>query len=208
MLRLEGVPLEEQKEVMSVFLESMQETQVELSDHENGLFETLLEMLEESRQGIFSVWEIASRVRHDGVLSEKALQTWVGNIIKQMGIYTSPMPRKNKKRAYLFDYDRVKDIYDRYTLKTGGTGGKVVLAQQIQGIPGYHLKDIGGNEVVCGNNNNVADTTYDHLRPPTKIIGGISESLTGQGEAGCVPPIPPKTVVSKNCFSRMVVLKI
>lgn len=210
MLRLEGVPQEEQKEVMSVFLESMQETQIELTDHENGLFETLLEMLKGTRQGVFSVWEIAGRIEHDGVLSDKALQTWVGNIIKQMGIYTSPMPRKNKKRAYLFDYDRVKDIYDRYTLKTGGAGGKVVFAQQIQGIPGYHLKNIGGTEVVSGGTNNIADTTYttyDHLRPPTKTTGGISESLTGQGKAGGVPPIPPKMTEIEKENNQDVVLK-
>ncbi|CAG0940775.1 partial DNA primase, partial [Candidatus Brocadiaceae bacterium] len=157
MLRLEDVPFEEQKEVMSVFLESMQETQVELSDHETKLFETLLEMLEGLGQGVFSVGEIADKIEHDEGISGKALQTWIGNTLKQMGIYTSPMGRKNKKRAYLFSSDRVRDIFDRYTLKTGGTGGQVVSAQQNQGIQGDHLKNRGGIEVVSGIDNNKAD---------------------------------------------------
>ncbi len=98
----------------------------------------------------------------------------------------------------MFSSDRVRDIFDRYTLKTGGTGGQVVSAQQNQGIQGDHLKNRGGIEVVSGIDNNKADvppippmTTY----PKT---GGRAESLTGQGKAGGIPPIPPKTVVNED----------
>lgn len=198
MLRLEDVPPEEQEGIKAVFLEAMQETQVELSDHENELFDTLLEMMEESDERVFSADEIAKRLHHDEGISEKAIQTWVGQIIKQMSLYTQKVGRKNGKRAYLFNYDHVKNIRNRYTSQTGGTGGQVVFHQQSQGISDDHLENTGGNDVVCGKGGNTTYTTYDHLRPPTQIIGGQAKSLTGQGKAGEIPPIPPKMAVIVN----------
>lgn len=210
MLRLEGVPQEEQKEVMSVFLESMQETQIELTDHENGLFETLLRMLEEPRQEVFSVEEIVKKIEHDGSITDKALQIWTGKTIKQLGIYTKQMPRKSRKRAYLFEYDHVNNIYNRYTMQINGFNGSMVSAQQNQGIPGYHCQGAQWYPMV-------SQWSSDHpkdkstIAVPLKTIdpkfNGTAESLENKGEAGDVPLKPLKTTEIEKENNQDVVLK-
>lgn len=205
MLRLEGVPQEEQKEVMTVFLESMQETQVELSDHENELFETLLRCLEESKQGVFTVEEIANRIEHDGSITDKALQIWVGKTIKQMGIYTCSMGRRNKKRAYSFDYAHVKNIFDRYTMQINGFNGSMVSSQQNQGISGDHCKNTQWYPMVSqwsSDHPKGKDTIAVPLKTIDQKSNGIAESLTGQGKAGDVPLIPLKMTGNEKEISE------
>ena len=60
-LKLEYVQREEIQEIKNAFLESMQETQSELSENEEDFFEVLLKMLEdeEENKGTFAVNEIA-----------------------------------------------------------------------------------------------------------------------------------------------------
>jgi len=144
MLRLEDISQAEADSIKSAFLESMQETQTELSDHEIELFETLLGMLKEVKEGVFTAAEISKKLKHDESMNEKALQTWVGKRLTLLSLYIRKAGRKDKKRAYLFNYDHVKNILNRYT-QTSGTGGQVVFTQQNQGEYNDHIQNPGGH---------------------------------------------------------------
>lgn len=88
-----------------------------LTDREYELFDTLLKMLESepSRNGVFTVKEIASGLTRDDGVKEKTVQTWTGRLLRQFGLYDYPCGRKNAgSRQYFFSYDHVKDIFERY----------------------------------------------------------------------------------------------
>ena len=162
-LTLENVSADEVRDIKNVFLESMLETQTELSEEEHNLFDALLEMLEETEngEGIFTVGEIAEKIEHDDDISEKGVQTWTGRTIRQFNLYDKPAGRKNKKRAYLFSYVRVKDIFNRY-YTTGDTSGHVVNNVINQSVTGDHIKKTGGN---CSTSS--GSTTSGQTIPPT-----------------------------------------
>ena len=169
-LTLENVSADEVKDIKNVFLESMLETQTELSEEEHNLFDALLEMLEETvnGEGIFTVSEIAEKIEHDDDISEKGHQTWVGRTIRQFNLYDKAAGRKNKKRAYLFSYVRVKDIFNRY-YTTGDTGGQVVNSDINQSVTGDHLEKTGGNCSTSGGNCSASksgSTTSGQTIPP------------------------------------------
>jgi hypothetical protein len=134
MLMLEHVPQMEMKAVKAAFLESMLETQTELSDYEESFFKVLLTMLKHTGgKGIFAVNEIAVHLKKGRDMTDKGIQTWTGRIISQFSLYDKHAGRRKyyddqdrirKGRAYYFSYDHVKDVYDRYQ-QTGGTGGQV-----------------------------------------------------------------------------------
>jgi hypothetical protein len=155
-LRLECVPQEEMQAIRDAFLESMLETQAELSENEEELFEVLFEKLKDSNEGVFVVNEIAGNLKIDGNMTDKGMQTWTGRTISQLKLYDKRAGRKDyidkggklkKGRAYSFSYTHVKDIYDRYH-QTGGTGGNMVTGQSYQELTTNHLKNTGGHEVV------------------------------------------------------------
>lgn len=116
-LKLENVSEVEIQNIKDVFLESMQMTQAELSDHEYELFSVLLGMLEqqENKKGIFTVGEIAEKLSKEEGVKEKTVQVWVGRMLRQFSLFDYPCGRKNgNKRQYFFCYDHVKNIFERY----------------------------------------------------------------------------------------------
>lgn len=116
-LRLEGVSEAETQNIKDYFLESMQITQAELSDHEYELFSVLLEMLEqqENKKGIFTVGEIAEKLSKEEGVKEKTVQVWAGRMLRQFSLFDYPCGRKNgNKRQYFFSYEHVKNIFERY----------------------------------------------------------------------------------------------
>ena len=116
-LKLENVSEVEIWNIKDVFLESMQITQAELSDHEYELFSVLLEMLEqqENKKGIFTVGEIADKLSKEDGVKDKTIQIWVGRMLRQFSLFDYPCGRKNgNKRQYFFSYDHVKNIFERY----------------------------------------------------------------------------------------------
>ncbi|GAN33974.1 MULTISPECIES: DUF3631 domain-containing protein [Candidatus Brocadia] len=119
-LRLEDVPDEETKEIKGFFLESMQETQNELSEYEIELFETLKEMVKDKGKETLTVTDIAERLKSDYATMEekekKRFHIWVGKILKQLSLYDKSAGRKDGKRAYEFSYDRIENIYQRYKI--------------------------------------------------------------------------------------------
>lgn len=121
-LQLENVPSEEMKEIKGFFLESMQETQNELSEYEIKLFETLQEILKGKGKEILTITDIAENLKSDySTMDEKEkkrFQIWIGKIVKQLSLYDKPVGRKDGKRAYEFSVDRIDSIYQRYITMT------------------------------------------------------------------------------------------
>lgn len=116
-LKLENVSDVEIQNIRDVFLESMQITQAELSDHEYELFDVLLKMLEqqENKKGIFTVGEIAEKLSKEEGVKDKTIQIWVGRMLRQFSLFDYPCGRKSgNKRQYFFSYDHVKNIFERY----------------------------------------------------------------------------------------------
>jgi len=58
--------------------------------------------------------------------TEKGLQTWIGRVLRQFSLYDAHAGRKDKRRAYHFSYNHVKDVSNRYHL-TGGVGGNEMV---------------------------------------------------------------------------------
>lgn len=119
-LQLENVSGEEMKDIKGFFLESMQETQNELSEYEIKLFETLKEILKGKSKEILTVTDIAEKLKSDYPTMDdkekKRFQIWVGKLVKQLSLYDKAVGRKDGKRAYEFSYDRIESIYQRYKI--------------------------------------------------------------------------------------------
>lgn len=116
-LRLENVSQEEIQNIKDYFLESMEITQVGLTDREYDLFDKLLKMLESEpeRKGIFTVKEIADKLTCDEGVKERTIQTWVGRLLRQFSLYDYPCGRRDAgSKQYYFSYDHVKSIRERY----------------------------------------------------------------------------------------------
>ena len=128
-LKLESVPDEEIHRVRNFFLESMLETQADLSESEFELIKILLNLLEEEGgKATFNAEEIADKIerkpRED--MTRRGLQIWVGRTFNHLRLYEAHAPRKNSKRAYKFNYEHVKNILKRYTYESDGFDGNLV----------------------------------------------------------------------------------
>ncbi len=124
-LRLEDVPVEEMKEIKTFFLESMEETQNELSEYEIKLFETLKEILRGKDRDILTVTDIAEKLKPDyGTMPDKekrGIQTWIGKTLNQLSLYKRHAGKKDGRKAYEFTCEHIENIYQRY--KTDTTSG-------------------------------------------------------------------------------------
>lgn len=124
-LRLEDVSWEEMKEIKDFFLESMQETQNELSEYEIKLFETLKEILKGKDKGILTVTDIAEKLKADyAAMNDKekrGIQTWIGKTLNQLSLYTRHAGKKDGRKAYEFSCEHIENVYQRY--KTDTTSG-------------------------------------------------------------------------------------
>jgi predicted transcriptional regulator len=157
-LILEKVSDEKIQDIRDFFLESMLETQSELTDYELELFEVLLGMLEEKGEGILTAKEIAENLKRDEGITERGLQTWVGITMRQFKLYDYQAGRRGKSKAYKFTYKHVKDIENRYApSELGYLGCKVVQSPDNQQSTIDNLKKTGCQEVVKGEE----DTTYE-----------------------------------------------
>jgi len=117
-LRLENVSDEETRDIKGFFLESMQETQNELSENEIKLFETLKEILGEKDKEILTVTEIAEKFNKESkTIDEKEkrrIQIWIGRTINQLSLYIKHAGKKEGRKAYEFSYQHIENIQKRY----------------------------------------------------------------------------------------------
>ena len=117
-LRLESVPIEEMKEIKCFFLESMQETQNELSEYEIILFETLKEIINGKDKEILTVTDIAERLKPDyetmNDKEKRGVQTWIGRTLNQLSLYNRHAGKKEGRKAYEFSYEHIENVYQRY----------------------------------------------------------------------------------------------
>lgn len=117
-LTFEGVPNEEKEKIYSFFLESMQETQAQLNDHELEIFSILIDITSKNEGEIveLTAGDIAERMRTwpRPNMTEKGLQTWVGRELKLLQIPDGYTMQGNK-RIYQFSFERVSEIRKRHT---------------------------------------------------------------------------------------------
>jgi hypothetical protein len=128
-LKLENVPTEEMQKIKNFFLESMMETQTDLTESEYELFEILKNLLKESGgEADFCAEEIAVLIKHKPKedMTKRGLQIWVCKKFSQFALYDAHMPRKDKKRTFRFSYQHVSDTFKRYTPENNGFNGKLV----------------------------------------------------------------------------------
>ncbi len=149
-LLLEKVSSEEREDIKKAFLESMLETQAELSDKEHELIDAIINLLEgseENQELILSINEIAAALNTTEEINPKGMQTWTGKKIGELSLYVRPAPRKNRKRAYVFTKAHIKDVLNRFS-ETSGSGGDVVPKQENTYDSGYHILNSEISEVV------------------------------------------------------------
>lgn len=131
-LRLEDVHGEETKEIKGFFLESMQETQNELTEYEIELFETLNEMLKGKDKDILTVTDIAEKLKPDYTAmndkEKRGIQTWIGRTLNQLSLYLRHAGKKDGRKAYEFTCEHIENVYQRYkTDTTSGDYGETYL---------------------------------------------------------------------------------
>jgi len=138
----------------------MQETQAELTDAEIDFFETLLSLLEGQKETVLTIQDIASKmkVKPYEKITDKGLLTWAGQKIRQFGLSDGYIGRRNGKKAYLFDVDKVKSIFLRYN-QISNQGCKVVSDLQNQGFASDNLLKTGCMDTTSGCHG------YDTLQP-------------------------------------------
>ncbi|KHE92126.1 hypothetical protein S225a_21030 [Candidatus Brocadiaceae bacterium S225] len=117
-LRLEAVPVEEMKEIKGFFLESMQETQNELTEYEIKLFETLKEILKGKEKEILTSTDIAEKLKPEyATMNDKekrGIQTWIGRTLNQLSLYNRHAGKKDGRKAYEFSSGHIENVYRRY----------------------------------------------------------------------------------------------
>ena len=138
-LILEKVPEDEAREIKTFFLESMHETQNELTENELELLDVLRDMLKEKGKATLTSTDIAKKLRSEYAAmndkEKKSLQSWIGKTTKLLKLWDREAGRIDKKRAYEFSIDRVEEILKKYNYENNNSG-IVVESQQNQGISG------------------------------------------------------------------------
>jgi len=169
-LRLEKVSDEDMRLIFTYFIQSMNETQVELSDWENALFEALFKLLKDTNdgRGIYSPSEIANKMDVDDNIDKKSLTKWVGKALRQLNLYDRQEGRKNKKRAYSFSIDHIKDVLYRYS-QSNGFDGSMVNSQENQAFIDDHCRNLNGNNGQF-NGNNTIETIAENLMVSEKPL--------------------------------------
>ena len=116
-LTLEDVAKEEKLDVKAVFLESMKETQVGLTEWEEKLIETLLKRMGGFPECVCTVSDIVDTMDVPATekFSRRAQEQWVGKTIKRLDLYSSAEGKEaNRRHRYRFNREKIKNICDRY----------------------------------------------------------------------------------------------
>lgn len=121
-LILEKVSKEEKQAVKAVFMESMQETQVGLTDWEEKLINAILNMMGGFQECVCTVSEIvdAMGIPTTERFPRKSQEQWVGKTIKRLDLYSSKEGKENNtRRQYRFKTEKIKNILARYQNSPG-----------------------------------------------------------------------------------------
>lgn len=120
-LILENVSSEEQKKIRQVFLESMIETQAGLTELEEKLIETILEMIGDRGAAVLTVQDIVDHMDlPESERFKKSTQLRViGKRINKLSLFTERAGKAgNRKNQYLFNTDHVKNIFNRFGINS------------------------------------------------------------------------------------------
>lgn len=157
-LILEKVPEDEVREIKTFFLESMHETQNELTENELGLFGVLRDILKERGKAILTATDIAKKLKPEYTTmndkEKKSLQSWIGKTLKLFKLWDREAGRIDTKRAYEFSIDRVEEILKKYASENNSSG-IVVESRKNQGISG----DNSQKNIVVDSGNGQESTT-------------------------------------------------
>lgn len=138
-LTVERVGDIEQAQIQEAFLKAMAETQDELDEREELLFETLFKLTEGKETALLTAKEVGEVMAdEDGIFkNDRAKTTWIGKSFSRLSLYDKKLPPDRGKHGvhpYLFTRDRIKEIYMRY--KASSVSGEVVQTQAEQAITG------------------------------------------------------------------------
>jgi hypothetical protein len=131
-LTLEGVASDEVLRLKAAFLESVKETQDEITDRERVLCEALIKLT--ANTGItgkdLTTGDIKAEMKLNiqavkidlGFTSERSFETWIGANVKRMSLATKRNPKTaGKGNSYTFHYSHIVDILRRFP----GYGGVI-----------------------------------------------------------------------------------
>jgi hypothetical protein len=131
-LTLENVDDEERLAIKRVFLDSMAETQVGLTELEEKLVEAISELLEKEKEGLFSAGEIIEKMDlpESETFKRKSQEIWAGKALKKLNLFAGRETQKRGLRKYRFTRECLADISKRY----GDFNGSMVPAAFTNGL--------------------------------------------------------------------------
>ncbi|MEO5357138.1 MAG: hypothetical protein H7844_07560 [Nitrospirae bacterium YQR-1] len=163
-LCLEQVSEIEIADILSVFLESMQQTQSGLDERELTLFEALFKLLSETDCGQFTASEIALNMTDADSLfrTEKSKTTWVGRALTRLNLYERIGNRIGNKQSYFFTLEHVRDVYSRFFPSNLATS--TATCNIMQHIKNDVAEDKPAlNKALCDIATSSAVSTKDHI---------------------------------------------
>lgn len=124
-LKFELVPQTEIDEIKDFFLRSMLDTQTELSELEEEVFEILRTLLNGEDECTLRVQDIVDHIKNieDHAKNKRGLQTLIGTIINQLNLHSGQF-RSGQGKTYRFSRSHIEKIFSRFN-KTGCTGDMV-----------------------------------------------------------------------------------
>jgi len=207
-LTLEKVPANECDKIRQAFLESMEETQTGLTDLEASLLSTILSLLADKENGIFTATEIADKMDlPETETFTRANQTkWVGRTIYKLGLATQKTGRQKNKHSYLFEKGRLEKILNCYD--TPQMIGTLADINNIEGLQPANSKTPIGIDWQNGTDNSAdlptsanpqngigSEKTVNNqglCRPANQNPDSIEEEIIGAGDNGNEFPPPLK----------------
>lgn len=177
MLLLEAVPEQEISLIRGLFLDSMGDTQVQLTDREESLFAAIARLLKIQSPRVLTAAQIAEEMRKDlpateGALAgmvrnesaDKARATWVGERVKRMDLYYQEGARTAKGRPKAYRIEKLREMYLRY----GGSSNKYILGDTGV-IPLSHNEIIMPPTSCEVSSGDIRVTNQDHPSPAISI---------------------------------------
>ncbi len=173
-LLLENVPEPEKNSIRAAFLESMVETQSGLTELEEKLIQTLLPMLKDSEEGVFSVQDIQTEMNiPEGERFKKDQQSrWIGKTINKLCLASEQLAREGNKRRYRFTKQQIQNIFNRYQMN----GFNGVMAQfNTEAI----LQTANEKAVNGANGEAMTQPTRAPIHANTTKVNGEAQTLDG-----------------------------
>jgi hypothetical protein len=193
-LTFEQVPQDEVDDIKDFFLRSMLDTQTELSELEQEIFDILRTLLAGEEDSILRVSDIVEHVEkwEDHAKTKKGFQTLVGTIINQLNLHSGQF-RSGRGKSYRFNRSHIEEIFSRFhrTGCTGDTATQAAPNKDLQGVTAEiesYTGYIEGTPVATA------------VQPVQPIVLEVipSKSLNNNGECNHATTVTTSTKTEKN----------